>query len=337
MRKSALLFFAFFGLLLLVFSSSVANAAKDALITWAFQVVPVLFPFFLCADMIQQLYGGSLSLVSLFLMSMVAGAPAGARLSSVYPLDETSRTCLCAALNATGPMFIVGSFCVSLMGRASLCVPILLGLYCSALFMLFTCRHLFPLPQTAREKPACGIFQVFSSSIYDGVQSMLSIGGAIVAFGVFLAVIEDLYTLSQLPPLSPYCRAMLSGLFEFVSGSVLLSKSAVSYPLTAASAAFLFSFCGLCVTAQSMRYVSIRLSLYFKRKLLQAGIAALIAYLFAKYVPLSNPVFASLDMSLASENALSALGMFFASALSMGVLWLLQTILLYRRKRKSRP
>lgn len=45
MRKSALLFFAFFGLLLLVFSSSVANAAKDALITWAFQVVPVLFPF----------------------------------------------------------------------------------------------------------------------------------------------------------------------------------------------------------------------------------------------------------------------------------------------------
>ncbi len=336
MRKITIALFAVLGILLLLFSALVSLAAREALSLWASQVVPVLFPFFLCAGMIQRFYLGGLDPASLFLMSMIAGAPAGARLCACCALDEKSASRLCAALNMTGPMFITAAFCTSMLGMPRLAVPILLGQYLSAALALVSCRDLFPLAQPPQQKNELPLLQSLSEVIFDGVQAMLSIGGTIVAFRVFLAVLDAVLAFVRAPLAPAPLRALLFGTLEFVSGCAALSSCKLSAPAMAASAAFLFSFGGLCVMAQSMRYLPLHVPTYLIRKLVQALLAAFFAFLGALLLfPKDSAVFYAFDKALAAQNALSALGLFFASAFSLSVLWLLRTLLLHARKEKA--
>lgn len=337
MKKIAAPFFALLCLLLLLFSAPACEAAREGLRLWAQQVVPVLFPFFVCADMARRFSPATSGPFPLFIMSAVSGAPSGAKLVSYCKPDAKSAARLCAALNMTGPMFITGAFCLPLMGSALCALPILMGQYMSAALMLLSCRAAFPLvPQHAQSASKPPLLQSLADSIFDGVQAMLSIGGSIVAFRVLLTLLDALAGWLGLPAPAPLPAALLSGLLEFVSGSMALSACALPYPLLAAAAAFLFSFGGLCVLAQSLRFLPLHAPLYLARKLLQALLAAAFAYIFALLLPANTAaVFNPPDAQLVMENSLSALGMFFASSLSFASLWLL--LALRGGKKKNRP
>ncbi len=319
---------------MLFFNVPAANAAKEALSIWASQVVPVLFPFFVCADMMRLFCGKSLGAFTLFAMSMLSGAPAGARLCKDFNAKSEAQSRLCAALNATGPMFIVGAFCSAMLGCPLMSLPILLGQYASSAVMFFFCRSSVSAAHSEKpETPPLPILQALSDSIYNAVQAMLSIGGTIVCFKVLLAVFARLYALSSLPLPPVYISAMLYGCLEFVSGSVLLSACSLTFREMAASAAFLFSFGGLCVMAQSMRYVKLDAPVYLCRKLLQALISACIAFFSAPlFLPRAGAVFCSVDTELIAQNTLSALGLFAVSSFSLCSLWLLRVLFCNTKK-----
>ena len=325
-------------MLSLVFSDTVKISAANALHMWASQLVPVLFPFFICADMLRRFQGGRASLPLLFFISALAGAPAGARLCTVYPADVKERTDTVAALNMISPMFIFSAYCGDMLKNPFLAIPILLSQYLSAVIMLVLSRRsvsydIAPEQQTRQQN----VFLTLSSSIYDAVCAMLSIGGTIVFFKVLLSILESLCLFFQLPSLSPAGAALAAGLLEFVNGCSMLSACRLSTHFSAALSAFLFSFGGLCVMAQSMHFAQLLPGRYLFKKLLQGALAAIIAYglsflMFQK----DQSVFYSFNADLLKANTLSALGMLADSSLSLGFLWLIQYALQKRKTARTR-
>lgn len=222
------------------------------------------------------------------------------------------------------PMFIFSAYCAGMLKNALFAFPILLAQYISAALMLrVSCRSM-PRDIPEIDSPAASLF-TFGSVVYDAVCAMLSIGGTIVVFRVTLSVFGALFSLIGISSPHPAVTAALAGFFEFVNGCYMLSSCDIPASYVCAVSAFVFSFGGLCVMAQSMSFCKILPGRYILRKLTQGIIAAIIAYalssIFFKY---NKPVFLNVDTALIKFNVLSALGMFCASSLSLSLLWIMQ-------------
>ena len=115
--KEQVVIFAFCALccgLFVLYSDPALEAARQGFYLWRDAVRPALLPFFICAHIMQNC--GAISMQNplfLYSVSMVSGAPTGARLAGSLEEDHTPAV---AALNAVSPMFIAGSFAGSIIG-----------------------------------------------------------------------------------------------------------------------------------------------------------------------------------------------------------------------------
>ena len=307
--------------LLLFFSRTALQAAKEALSIWAGQVVPALLPFFICTDMLRRLGMRQRGALPFFFMSMLSGAPSGARLCSAYDHGDGAYTALVAACNVIGPMFVSGAYCVGMLQTPKLAIPLLLSQYASALLMLYRCRRSLPALST-EAAPMQAASAALSASIYDGVLSMLSIGGVILSYRVLLSLIGALWAASKLQPPPPLLAAMLTGMLEVVNGCAQLSAIPLSARQMAALSAFLFSFGGVCVMTQSMQFYTLLPWRYLLNKLQQGLFAALFAYCTTPlFLANTQEVIYTLDMYKLKQNTLSSLSVFLISSFSMLVVW----------------
>lgn len=300
--------------LFVLYSAPALEAARQGFSLWRDAVLPALLPFFICAHIMQNC--GAVSMQNpLFLygVSMVSGAPTGARLAGSLDADHTSAV---AALNAVSPMFIAGSFAGRIMGCPQLAWPILIAqLLAAAVFFLLAKPAATPaLPRP--DPPA--FFRLLREAMAAGVAAMLSIGGAMLFFMAFMALLQETGLLSLLTaPLSSLLARvslpeqlpslLLTGMLEMVAGYKALGEAGLPLRQAAALAAFFFSFGGFCILVQSLAFARIRLGRYLVRKLFQGCLSALLAYLLCPlFLPDAQAVFAPLPSSL-GQNALSAL------------------------------
>ena len=126
---------------LILFSTTNIKAAKIGLELWATTVVPSLFPFLFATELLSKTkivsYLGKLlnkimrPLFNIpgegafaFVMGLISGYPVGAKIvtdfrnKGICSQDEGNR--MLAFTNNSGPLFIIGTVCVSLFANKSI-------------------------------------------------------------------------------------------------------------------------------------------------------------------------------------------------------------------------
>ena len=284
--------------LLFVYSADAVSAGIQGFYIWRDALLPALLPFFVCAYIMQNTgMPSKLETSALILLSLISGAPAGARLLSVHG-DTDSRSA--AILNNVSPMFIYASFCSGMLGNPTLSFPILAAQFGSAFIMLL----IFPpkLPAPSDSAPYTPPLKLLGQGIAAGMSAMLNICGALVFFMAFIAAARHV-----IPLPGGIFGALISGMLEMVSGCAELTKLSLSFRTIAAVSAFIFSFGGVCIFAQSLTFCELKPITYFSAKLMQGSLAAIIAWLISPLFPSALAVYNSISPQALVSNALSFL------------------------------
>ena len=312
--KKALYIFASFGIFaaLLVFPKAAAEAVKAGLIMCAQMIIPSLFPFFIAANLLNELgasklmsnalapLGARLGIsghgVSAFIIGVTGGYPLGAayiarlRSQGLVSRDDASR--LIVFCNNSGPAFIIGAAGVGVFSSAS------------AGFFLYAVHILAALifGVIICPKAPCDICYdedifspvSFSASVKRAADSMIGVCAFVVAFSAINGVLDAMdITRSIAGELSyrlgaelSWCTALLSGILELGNGIGSMTGLAIS-PINLALAAFILSWGGLSVHFQTFSMIAgtdIKTARYMIGRFLTALIAAALALLGAAVI-----------------------------------------------------
>ena len=308
--------------LLFLYSAEAVSAGVQGFYIWRDALLPALLPFFVCAYVMQNTgMPSKLETAALILLSLISGAPAGARLLSLHK-DVDSRSV--AILNNVSPMFIYASFCTGMLGNPTLSIPIIAAQFGSALIMLL----IFP-PKLASPHdplPHTPPLKLLGQGITAGMSAMLNICGALIFFMALMAA------MGQIIPLpGGVAGAVLSGMLEMVSGCVELAKLSLPIRTVSAVSAFIFSFGGVCIFAQSLTFCELNPLIYFSTKLMQGCLAALIVWLTAPLFSSAQAVYNSISPTALASNTLSFLQVLGVSSVAMAAIMLIGAAARHRK------
>ena len=136
---------------LFLYSPAAVSRASAGFLIWRDSLLPALLPFFVCASVMQNAgVSGRLERASLIFLSLISGAPAGARLLSGYGEPDARSA---AILNNVSPIFIYASFCSGMVGCPRLALYILPAQFLSAAIMLI----LFPIHIKSRPQASLSL------------------------------------------------------------------------------------------------------------------------------------------------------------------------------------
>lgn len=249
------------GCALLFFPETASAAVVRGLRQCGAAILPSLFPFFICANLITELsltriparlLGGLMRPVfhlggagsAALVLGLVGGYPAGAQAvaqlyeSGSISQEEAGRLLLFC--NNAGPAFVTGVCGVCVLGSAKAG----LLLYAVHVFCALLTGVLLrgPLPDAAppaahtSPEKAPGFAAAFITSVKRAGTTALQVCMFVVAFSVLSA-----FLLCLLPEsLPPEVRALLVGMLELSNGVLLLGGCRAAFPI----AAFLLGFPG---------------------------------------------------------------------------------------------
>ena len=316
---------------LFLYSPAAVSWASAGFLIWRDSLLPALLPFFVCASVMQNAgVSGRLERASLIFLSLISGAPAGARLLSGYGEPDARSA---AILNNVSPIFIYASFCSGMVGCPRLALYILPAQFLSAAIMLL----LFPIrikprPQASFSSP----LRLLSNALQSSVSAMLNICAALVFFSALMGGFGAMLGAGKRG--GSLSGAVLYGKLEMAGGSAALSKLGIGMRPLGTAAAFVFSFGGLCVYAQSLTFAPLPFLRYFSTKLMQGSLSAAIAYIFLTLFPLPQPVYRSVTADTLLHNTLSIAAALGAMLMALSVVMLIGAAGRYKKaKRKSAP
>lgn len=348
MRHIPSLFGLLFSMLLLLFSAPATAAAREGLSLWWTVVLPTLFPFFVCASLLQQ--SGALERMAkaliikkgagrssgyalpVFLLSAASGYPAAAKLcagllqaGAVTP-QEAER--LATACNLCSPMFLLGALSLGILQSAQLFVPLLAAHYISALACFFLYPLLFPIKDASVPRrsapPPIAFTKALPAAIADGMWSMVKVCGSIVFCMVLSVCVQQ--TVLLLVPAAGDAKggfAVFLGLLEMTGGCYQVAALGLSLRAACTLCCALVSFGGLSVWMQVLSFLPLAHPLrYLLVKALHGLLAGGICWLLFPLFPSAAPAFAS-AASIYASNALSGAALLFCAALSLAVALLL--------------
>lgn len=246
--------------LLLVENEAAAAGAAEGLRLFAESVLPALFPFMVCGHYIAGCglprpgkgagkAAGPLYALGASLLCFACGTPSASLICSrahAEGMDRKRASMLCAALNQTGPLFIIGVLSAKMLGA-------------KGLWPVFVSAHFAPSAAAAcaigfdsigaaaplnEEAPSAK----FAAALSEAVSAVLRVGGAIVFFRVLTAAAEGT---GLLPHASGTAKALTSGLLEMTNGLALLTEALPPTRLCCAACAAMLGFGGICLYAQS--------------------------------------------------------------------------------------
>ena len=274
---------------------------------YALSVLPALFPFFFFSKILSELnFGYDLGAVLkkplakffkappvsgyILVMSMLCGYPIGAKLLCDYYergcLDRDAVRTIAAFTSTSGPLFVVGTVGVTMLGDKRAGFIILIAHYLSALINGLLFGNLFKKKGKTEIQlvlPTVDYGSLLSTSMTSAVTSVAAVGGYVAVFNMIVDLVSDVGALRVLARgLSVVGldlrlgEGVLSGLIEVTKGCLLLSTSGAPLSVVAPLCAFGVTFGGLSVTLQSLTYLTkCRLSpgYYFLFKTTQAFVA----------------------------------------------------------------
>lgn len=314
------------------------EAAKSGLNIWTTVLIPSLLPFIIGANLIVDLkvvdivgflinpitkfifnVSGKSALV--FVISTVSGYPVGAKLASElrsnYQITKSEAQRLVSFCSTSGPLFIIGAVGTGMFKNPSLGYLMIICHYLSSISVGLIFRKYGGeyLPQSkdnirtsirnvVNERYAnnTGFFVLFGNAVFNGVNTLLMIGGFVIVFSVVfevLSLFNIIYLFASIlhVPLSilginkDLCFAFISGLFEMTIGCNNISAIPSSPEIIKVTlASFLIGFSGLSILAQCCTFISttdIDTNLYIISKCLHGTLAAIFTIIL---YPISNSV-----------------------------------------------
>lgn len=323
-------------------------AAKEGFGIWSDILIPSLLPFIIGANLIVDLkvidiigliinpitrlifnVSGKSALV--FAISTVSGYPVGAKLASQLrenkEISKFEAQKLVSFCSTSGPLFIIGSVSIGMFHDSKLGYIMILCHYLGSILVgiLFRNYGKENLPRSntslkvgidniisSRYSNKNGFFVLFGNAVFNGVNTLLNVGGFVIVFFVVFKILSLFNIISFLAsilylPLSVFgvnkelCQAFISGLFEITMGCSKVSSVSLSSEVIRASlCSFLIGFSGLSILAQCCSFLAktdINLNLYILSKFLHGIFASIFTFLL-------YPVYKS-AMLVSSFDALS--------------------------------
>ncbi len=294
-------------MLLVILPKNSISSFYDGIKIWATKILPSLLPFFILTQLLsstpiisylekkispitKKMYGVGGSSGYIYIMSIISGYPVGAKITSdLYESGKISRSeaiSITSFTSTSGPLFILGTVAVGMLGNIKLGVIILLSHYIGALLngLIYRCRKNIQTNNIVTIQSSNT-----SSIIWSSIQSVLNIGAYV---SLFYMIINLLLTLNIFSPLakilsnigvsSEITYGVLSGLIEVTTGQLLLAKSNLSIKLITILSTFIISFGGLSIHAQAYSYLQkfdMPYPLFLLQKLTHAILSTIIAIL----------------------------------------------------------
>ena len=313
--------FLMFTLSLILFSASNLEAAKNGLRLWSTSVLPTLFPFFiatelLCKTNFVQILGKFLnkfmkpvfnvpgeSAIAI-IMGTLSGYPVGAKVvcnlyeNKICSKSEAER--LIAFTNNSGPIFILGSVGVALLGNAKLGKILLISHILSSLLVGFAFRFWKKdqVDLTFRNYKSeskelirvSNLGEILGDAIKKSISTVLSIGGFVVLFSVIISILSSLEILTSLAQFLaflgiPYDIALgiLSGIIELTNGLQISTTCYNILPLPCIlTCSFLLGFGGFSVLLQVFSIIAkskISIKPYLYGKILHGFLSVILTWI----------------------------------------------------------
>ncbi|MBR1746722.1 MAG: hypothetical protein IJ735_00750 [Clostridia bacterium] len=285
---------------------------------FALSVLPALFPFFFFSQILSELnFGYDIGLVlkrplrALFkappvagyilAMSMLCGYPIGARLLSDYYerglIDGEQVKRISSFTSTSGPLFIVGTVGVGMLGDKTAGYVVLLSHYLSAVINGVLYGLLLGRKKKAEAElvpPLIDYGSVLKKSMTSAVSSVAAVGGYVAVFNMVADLLSDVGLIGALATGLTYFglplrlgQGVCASMIEVTKGCLIFSSSGFSYSVIEPLIALAVTFGGLSVTMQSLTYLSkcrVRAPYYLLTKTTQAtfafGVCKLLCLLF---------------------------------------------------------
>lgn len=299
--------------LLIKNASSAIRYASDAIDLCLEMIVPTLFPFFICSGIL--IYSGFCELLakafqfcmyplfrispvgsSAFILGIVSGYPLGAvtagELYANNYISKTEAERLLAFCNNSGPLFILGSVGIAIYsnikyGIALYVVHILAALTVGILFRFYG-RNKHTAPPTRMTTPERSMGEIFDIALQNSIRNILTVCGAVLFFSVISRLFLDIL------PVGGVTSALVSGLLEFVTGTVKISGLTIPIIDKLVFTSVVVGFAGLSVHAQVMAVIArfhLSLAPYIIGKAMHGIIAGLYMYIYFRFNPITTAVF----------------------------------------------
>lgn len=301
--------------LMIAFPHNAIEYARYSIEICTQMIVPTLFPFFICSGILiysgfcetlskifrfcmKPLFGVSPAGAAAFVLGIVSGYPLGAvtagQLYESGYLTKTEAERLCAFCNNSGPLFIIGSVGAAVYGNVGFGVMlyvlhIIASLTVGIIFRFYK-KSSYIAPHTVMSTPKRPVGELISIALNNAISTMLTVCGAVIFFGMTGRLLLDLL------PLDGVMYALAAGVVEFVNGTVAASELDIAMGTRLVMTAFIVGFAGLSVHAQVVAVIAkygFSLVPYFVGKLLHGLIAAVYTYIYLKFFPVSEAVFAA--------------------------------------------
>lgn len=315
MKKQRILYFIILIILLLYLilnTKNAVNAIKDGAILFFNGVLPSLFPFLVISNMFFKLdYAKYMAKIfSPFMTkffktsgigayplitSIICGYPIGSKsVCDMYlnnKLTKQQASKLISICSTPGPIFVIGTVCSIFLNVPSSAVIILISIY-SALFIY--AKIFFKYDKETKKnishsnyKKHYNIGKIFSDSITNSLNTLLSVMGYIMFFSLVINLIDNTIFFSEHLPfkLHIFLSAFIKGLIEMTNGIQELSTiNIIPLPLIISSITFLLSFGGFCANMQCISFIvntDLNVLKYIISKIILGSISAIISYILS--------------------------------------------------------
>lgn len=283
-------------------------------------VGPSLFPFFVCSKILikngfAERMGKALSFIMrpvfnvpgcgafAFVTGLLSGCPAGA--GTVVDLYEKNMCthneaqrmlCFC---NNSGPLFIIGSVAVGMLGFAEVGATLYISHIVSAVVVGVVMSN-YKRGETVKNI-YCTLSDKSTDVVGQSMRESVFLTGYVCGFVIFFAVVAGIVkesgiitAIAQHTPFADAVEGLLLGMLEMTNGISHLSNGRISISVLCAIS-FVIGFGGLSVALQVygiVRKHNFSMVIFSFAKLLQGITCALVTFLIVSYRNMTLPVFA---------------------------------------------
>ena len=254
------------------------------------------------------------------LMGIISGYPTGAKivcnLKEQGLLTDVESERLLAFTNNSGPLFILGTVGVSLLGNTLIGFLLLLThiLACISVGILFRfwkknknsnfSNLKININNNKQLVNFSNLGEVLGKSITSSISTIVMIGGFVVLFSVVLSILKNSNIIELLAHIIfpffrlfgiqdfNFCTSFISGFLELTNGVMSISTiPCKNISINIILTSFLLGFAGISILLQVYSIIAksnISIKPYIVGKLLHGLFAALYTFLFITYCPIFN-------------------------------------------------
>jgi sporulation integral membrane protein YlbJ len=344
------IFAVLFIIALIVYPKTVVASASKGINLWLNVVFPSLFPFFVASQLLSK--SGFINIFGIilepimrplfnipgcgsfaFAMGIVSGYPVGATITNDLRKQElitkTEAERLLTFTNNSGPLFIMGSVAVGMLHSPKLGYLLYICHVAACVTVGLIFKHYKNNKKITKSNTSISqklhlelqrmrnsdinTLTLFGESIKNSIYTILTIGGFIIFFSVFINILISSGIIGKVSSLVPSIinswgiqtktlEGLLCGIFEITTGANLISLASANLKIKLCCISLIIGWAGFSVHTQVMSIISssdISAKPYILGKALQGIISAVYTYigitLFNDRLALESTVFSNIS------------------------------------------